>query len=144
MLTLETASLIAQATLREGGERGLAPLCAVVLDTGGHDLVVMRSEHAASYRVAIARAKAAGCIGMGMGGREIARRAQAAPAFYASLPAIVSGGILPVPGGILIRGADGAVTGAVGVSGDTADNDEAAALAGVSAAGFAADTGAEP
>ena len=31
--------------------------------------------------------------------------------------------------------------GAVGISGDTSDNDEAAALAGISAAGLVAETG---
>jgi len=55
---------------------------------------------------------------------------------------IVGGSLVPVPGGVLIRGADGTITGAVGISGDTSDNDEAAALAGIAAAGLKADPGA--
>jgi uncharacterized protein GlcG (DUF336 family) len=48
---------------------------------------------------------------------------------------------VPVPGGVLIRDKAGALMGAVGVSGDTSDNDEAAAVAGIEAAGFVAETG---
>jgi uncharacterized protein GlcG (DUF336 family) len=51
-------------------------------------------------------------------------------------------GLLPVPGGVLVRDAAGELLGAVGVTGDTADNDEICALAGIAAAGLTADTGA--
>ena len=46
-----------------------------------------------------------------------------------------------MPGGALIRDASGGVIGAVGVSGDTSDNDELAGVAGVKAAGLTADVG---
>ena len=42
---------------------------------------------------------------------------------------------------VLIRDGDRLV-GAVGVSGDTSDNDEICAMAGIQAAGFTAETGA--
>jgi uncharacterized protein GlcG (DUF336 family) len=47
--------------------------------------------------------------------------------------------LIPVPGGVLVRDDNGAVMGAVGVSGDTSDKDEAAAIAGIMAAGLRAD-----
>ena len=51
-------------------------------------------------------------------------------------------GILAVVGGgVLIRDENKKIVGAVGVSGDTSDNDEAAAAAGIKAAGFVADGG---
>ena len=50
-------------------------------------------------------------------------------------------GIIPVPGGVLIKSTEGQIMGAVGVSGDTSDNDELAALAGIQAAGFVGDGG---
>jgi uncharacterized protein GlcG (DUF336 family) len=81
---------------------------------------------------------------MGFGGREIARRAQIVPAFFDALATIFPQGILPVPGGVLIRDAAGALVGAVGISGDTSDNDEVCAVAGILAAGLKADTGAAP
>jgi uncharacterized protein GlcG (DUF336 family) len=141
-LTLEQASMIVDGALAEGKHQGFQPLCVVVLDAGGHALALKRDEHASISRPEIATAKAAGCLGMGFGGREIAKRAQAAPNFIAALNTIFPKGILPVPGGVLIRDASGALLGAVGISGDTSDNDEACAIAGIVAANLQADTGA--
>lgn len=140
-LTLEHASSIADAALAAATGHGFAPLAIVILDAGGHDLVVKRSEAASFYRTEIARTKAVGCLGMGMGGRDLAKRAKAVPGFYAALATVTSGGLLPMPGGVLIRDNSGAIVGAVGVSGDTGDNDEIAAIAGIEAAGLSADPG---
>jgi uncharacterized protein GlcG (DUF336 family) len=137
MLTLAQGNTIASAAVEAGVAHGFAPLCCVVLDAGGAILVVHRSEQAAPYRVEIARAKAAGCIGMGLGGRSIATRAAKVPAFYAAVNALVP--LVPVPGGVLVRSATGELMGAVGISGDTADNDELCALAGIAAAGLVAE-----
>jgi uncharacterized protein GlcG (DUF336 family) len=63
------------------------------------------------------------------------------PNFFAGVAHLVDGGILPVGGGVLIRDANNAIIGAVGISGDTSDNDEAAAVAGIKAAGHTADGG---
>ena len=142
MLTLAQASAIVDAALAEGRERGFAPLCAVVLDSGGHALALKRDERASIGRPEIATAKAAGCLGMGFGGRELAKRAQAVPDFFAALGAVFPKGIVPVAGGVLIRDADGVLLGAIGVSGDTSDNDEICAVAGIEAVCLVADTGA--
>lgn len=141
MLTLQLSSTIVDAALAAATEKGFAPLAVVVLDVGGHDLVVKRSEASSFYRTEIARTKAFGCLGMGMGGRDLAKRARGVPAFYAALATVTSGGLLPMPGGVLIRDASGTIIGAVGISGDTGDNDESAALAGIAAAGLIADPG---
>ena len=141
-LSLALANMIATTAHGHAEAKGLQPLCIVVLDASGHVLAVQRDERASIYRLEIATAKAQGCIGMAMGGRELAKRASAMPALYATFNHVTHGGIIPVPGGVLIRDAKGAIIGAVGVSGDTADNDEAAALAGIASAGLMADTGA--
>lgn len=142
MLTLEQANAIASAAMASGRAREFAPLCVVVLDSGGHALALQRNERASISRPEIATAKAAGCLGMGFGGRELARRAQAVPGFFAALAGVFPKGIVPVAGGVLIRDGSGALLGAVGVSGDTSDNDEICAVAGIEAAGLVADTGA--
>lgn len=142
MMTLEQANIIANAALAAGRERGFAPLCVTVLDQGGHALALQRDERASISRPQIATAKAAGCLGMGFGGRELAKRAQAVPMFFTALAGIFPDGIVPVPGGVLIRNHDGTLIGAVGISGDTSDNDEVCAIAGITAAGLVADTGA--
>jgi uncharacterized protein GlcG (DUF336 family) len=143
-LTLEHADRIADVALALGGDRGFAPLCVVVLDAGGHALVVKRDERASIARVEIATAKAYGCLAMGFGGRELARRSDAVPKFFTALAAILPKGIVPVPGGVLVRDADGTLVGAVGISGDTSENDEICAVAGIAAAELIADTGDAP
>jgi uncharacterized protein GlcG (DUF336 family) len=140
-LALETASAMVDAALAEGTRRNFQPLCVVVLDKGGHALALKRMERASISRPQIATAKAAGCLGMGFGGREIARRAQSAPAFFDALSSIFPQGIVPVPGGVLIRDEAGLLLGAIGISGDTSDNDEICAVAGIEATGLVADTG---
>jgi len=142
-MQLEQATTIVDAALAEGRRRKLSPLCVVVLDAGGHAVALKREDHCSISRPQLATAKAAGCLGMGFGGRELARRAQATPGFYASLAAVFPQGIVTVPGGVLIRDASGAILGAVGVTGDTSDNDELCALAGIAAAGLVSDTGAQ-
>jgi uncharacterized protein GlcG (DUF336 family) len=143
-LTLDQAALIVDKTLAHGLSQAFKPLCVVVLDAGGHVLALKRDERASIMRPQIAISKASGCLGMGFGGRELARRAQAAPGFFAALASVFPQGITPVPGGVLIRDPSGALLGAVGVTGDLSENDEACAVAGIQAAGLTADTGAAP
>jgi uncharacterized protein GlcG (DUF336 family) len=142
MLTLAQATMLASAAHAAAESCDVAPLCVVVVNQAGHIVIVANDERTSPYRYDIALAKAKGCIGMGFGGREIARRAAAMPAFYAAVNSVSSGGLVPVAGGVLIRDAQGALLGAVGISGDTADNDERCAIAGIQAAGLFADTGA--
>jgi len=142
MLTLNQASIIVDRALEEGRGRGFNPLCVVVLDAGGHMMALKRDERASIYRPEIATGKAAGCLGMGFGGRELAKRAQAMPAFFTAIASAFPKGIVPVPGGVLIRDGEGRIVGAVGVTGDLSENDELAAVAGIEAAGLVADTGA--
>jgi uncharacterized protein GlcG (DUF336 family) len=140
-LTLNQADRIADDTLAKGRELGLAPLTVAVLDAGGHVVVLKRADGSSILRPELATAKAWGALGMGFGGRELARRAERMPGFFAALNAISEGRMAPVAGSALLRDAQGRVAGAVGVSGDTSDNDEAALLEAVRSAGFTPDTG---
>lgn len=140
-LTFAIAAQIASATLEAARELGLKPMAAAVLDSSGHPLATLRDEHASFLRPQIATGKARGCVGMGFGGRELARRAQAMPAFFDAINSLTAGEVIPVAGGVLIRSASGELLGAIGVSGDTSDNDERCALLGIAAVGLQADTG---
>lgn len=142
-LTLDTSNRIADETLTKGREIDCAPLTVAVLDAGGHLVVLKREDRSGIIRPQIAIGKAWGVLGMGFGGRELARRAGQAPMFFNALSDLSEGKMIPVPGGVLIR-SDGQVVGAVGVSGDTSERDEEAAVAGVTAAGLEADTGEGP
>ena len=141
-LTLDQALTIARETLAEGDRKGFLPLSVAVLDAAGQPLAILRDERTSLNRADIAIGKAAGCLALGFGGRELAKRAAAMPAFIGAVGQIFPKGIVPVPGGVLIRSEDGELLGAVGVSGDTSDNDEICALAGIAAVALKADTGA--
>lgn len=141
-VSLEQSLAIAATTLAAGRRRALQPLTVAVLDPGGHLVVLERDDGSGILRPQIAVGKAWGALGMGFGTRELAARAGTAPSFVAALSAVSDGRIVPVPGGVLIRSSpDGPVIGAVGVTGDTSDNDEACAVEGVQAAGLTPDGG---
>ena len=143
-LTLQQASAIVESALKKARESSCAPLAVAVLDDGGHLKTFAREDGAGIIRPQIAFGKAWGALGMGMGSRAFARRLTDNPQqqpFFAALAAMSDGRVVPVPGGVLIR--DGsAIIGAVGISGDTSDKDEACAVAGIEAAKPTADTGA--
>ena len=139
-LSLSQASTIADAGLAEARKRKLKPMTIIVLDAGGCELVLKREEAATFLRPKIARAKASGVLGMGRGGRELKKTADSNPIFFSMLTELTGGNVSPVLGGVLIR-ADGEILGSVGVTGDTADNDELCAIAGIEAAGLVADAG---
>lgn len=140
-LNLAQASTIVDAALAEARRQSFSPLAVAVLDAGAHLIALKREDEASLMRPQIAIAKASGALGMGYGSRELAKRANAAPVFYSALFAISGGAMAPSPGGVLIRDADGQVIGAIGISGDTGDADEACAFAGVVAAGLTPDPG---
>ncbi len=140
-LTLHQASIIVDKALERGRERGFKPLTVAVLDAGGHLVAFKREDNSGILRFEIAFAKAYGSLGMGFGSREFLERSKINPVFVGALTVLSQGRIAPVPGGVLIKNAAGAVVGAVGVSGDTSDRDEECALAGISAAGLAAQIG---
>jgi uncharacterized protein GlcG (DUF336 family) len=141
MLTLAHASVIVDKALEKGRELGFKPLTVVVLDAGGHLKAMKREDGSSLLRPEIAGGKAWGALGMGFGGRELARRAAANPVFIQALSVASGGRVVPVPGGVLIRDAAGEIAGAVGISGDTSENDEACAAYGIVCAGLVADTG---
>ena len=141
-LKLAQASALIAAALAEGRRRGLAPLAACVLDAGGHVVAFQREDGAGFLRFDIAYGKAWGALGMGFGTRELAERAAKFPTFVAALAATSQGRAVPSPGGVIILDGAGGVLGAVGISGDAGDQDEACALSGIAAIGLVARPGA--
>lgn len=137
MITLDQAKVMIDVARKTGREMGLKPLSIVVLDAGGHLLAFEREDGASPGRFEIARGKAYGAVMLGMPGSEQMARAEGQAYFMAAVNGAFGGKVVPVPGGVLVMQGD-AVVGAVGVTGDTSDNDAAAAVAGIEAAGFAA------
>ena len=140
-LTLEQAQTIIITALRHGTERKFQPLAVAVLDERGVPKAFAAQDGTSLRRYEIASGKAHGALSFGIGSRSLAKRATTTPHFIAAVTHAVGGLLVPVPGGVLIRAADAEILGAVGISGDTSDNDEAAAIAGIAAAGLSADPG---
>ena len=140
-LTLATCRIIADTALATGREKGMKPLGIVIVDARGSVRLTLVEDGNAIMRPDIAHGKAFGCVAVGVGGRTLERMTKERPHFIGALGGLSRDRLTPVPGGVLIRNADGVLLGAVGVSGDTSDNDEVCALAGIAAAGLKADTG---
>ncbi|MFL4470791.1 heme-binding protein [Tateyamaria armeniaca] len=138
-ISLDQARTMIAATLETGREMGLKPLSVVVLDAGGHVQAFEREDGAAPGRFAIAHGKAYGSIMLGMAGSAQMARAEAQAYFMGAVNGVFGGQVVPVPGGVLIRDGSGSVIGALGVTGDTSDNDAVAAQAGVEAVGLVAE-----
>lgn len=135
-ITLDQAQTIVAAALKEGRALGLKPLSVAVLDAGGHLVAFAREDNSSNLRPQIATAKASGALALGVSSRAIGEMAIERPTFINAAAGLNPAGIVPAAGGVLIRDGAGAVIGAVGVTGDTSDNDEKAAMAGIEAAGL--------
>lgn len=137
-VSLEQARRIVDGATAKGRELGLKPLSVAVLDAGGHLVAFERADGASTLRPQIAMGKAGGSLALGVSSRQIGAMAAERPTFVGSLTALAPHGLIPAAGGVLLVDADGRTIGAVGVTGDTSDNDELCALAGIDAAGLAA------
>jgi len=131
---LETAKSITAGVRAAGRDHGLKPLTVVVLDAGGHVVSAEREDGSSNSRFEIAFGKAYGALALGMGSRSLMARAEQQAYFIAAAAAAIGGKLVPVPGGVLVKDDSGSVVGCVGVSGDTSDNDELAAIAGITSA----------
>ena len=140
-LTLAAAQTIITTALAKAHAEQMKPLGIVVLDARGALKAVAIEDGSSLGREHIAKGKAAGAVAMGMGSRAIMRMAAERPQFIAAATHAIGGSMIPVPGGVLIRSQAGELLGAVGVSGDTSDNDEKVALLGIEAAGLKGDAG---
>jgi uncharacterized protein GlcG (DUF336 family) len=141
-LTLETAQIILSSTLKAGRSKGFKPLSVVIYDARGALKAAASEDGTSLKRTEIAMGKAHGALALGVGSRALHKMATERPYFIAGVTHAVGGLMVPVPGGVLIKDAQGHILGAVGVSGDTSDNDEIAAAAGIEAAGLTFDAGA--
>lgn len=140
-VTLETAVQIAQTALAHARSKSMEPLAVAVLDPRGTLKAYLAEDGTSLLRLDIAFGKAWGTLGMGFGGREMTRRSAKVPVFINALQTMSDGKVVPVPGGVLIRNAAGAIVGAVGISGETSDNDEVCAIAAIESVKLIADTG---
>lgn len=138
-ISLSEARTIIRKALEKGREMGLKPLSVVVLDAGGHVQAFEREDGASPGRFAVAQAKAYGSVMLGIAGTAQMARAEQQAYFIGAANGVFGGQLMPVPGGVLVRDKSGEVIAAVGVTGDSSENDAAAAAAGIEAVGLTAE-----
>lgn len=138
-LTLAQANQVIEAALSTARKMDLPPVAVAVLDAGGHLKSLQREDGVSFIRVQVCQAKAWGALGLGEDSRDISTRyadnAQQ-QGFVNALNAMTNGGLIPLPGGVLIRNTTGQIVGAVGISGAISDDDETCAKAGIEAIGM--------
>ena len=140
-LTLEIARQLVDEVLTRSKELDLKPIAIAVLDDRGCLRAFAAQDGTSLLRGEVARGKAFGALALGLGSRAIFERAQKQPYFVNAVNTLAQGAIVPVPGGVLVRDGDGKVLGAIGISGDSSENDEACAIAAITAVGLDADAG---
>ncbi len=140
-ISLSTAETITSAAFAKAAEMGLKPLTVVVLDAGGHTVLLKRQDGSSNLRPEIATGKANGALAVGTGTRWLKANAETRPHFVNALNGVAGGNIIPVPGGVLVKNDAGVTLGAVGITGDTSENDETCAVAGIETVGLIPDCG---
>ena len=138
-ITLNQADVLIAGCFEKCREMKLAPLTISVLDAGGHLVALKRQDGSSLLRPQIAQGKAWGALGMGVSTRTIGDRFRVNEHFFTAIAVMSEGKLLASPGGLIIRNKNGEIIGAVGVSGDTGENDEICAIAGILAADLSYD-----
>jgi uncharacterized protein GlcG (DUF336 family) len=141
-LTLKQANTIIEKGLARAREMKIKPLAIIVLDEAGHIVSAQREDNASMFRMDVAKGKAWAAVAMGASSKALAKRAKDNPNFFITLAATAEGRFLPQTGAALIKDKDGTIIGAAGASGGTGEEDEAACVAGIEAAGLTADASA--
>ena len=140
-VTLEKANLMIQNAISKAREIKINPIIVVLLDHRGAIKACLGEDGISSLRFKIAHGKANGAFQMGMGSRALFNRAEQQAYFINAVNALTDGALVAVPGGVLIRDKNNNIVGALGISGDTSDNDEIAAIAGIESVGYISDIG---
>ena len=132
-ITLEQANHMIDAALDHAAQNNMKPLVVCVYDAKGVLKSYQAQDGTSNGRFQIAGGKARGALAVGMGSRWLNDQAESRPHFLAGVNTVIEGGVVAVPGGVLARDKDGEIVACVGISGDTSDNDEACAIAGIEA-----------
>lgn len=140
-MNMDSARRLVDASLAKANALGLKPLAVAVFDVRGCLKAFVAQDGTSLLRGEVAQGKAYGALALGVGSRAIFKRAQEQAYFVSAVNSLAQGKVIPVPGGVLIRDSAGALVGAVGISGDTSDNDELCCIAGIEAIGLHADPG---
>ncbi len=141
-IDLDSANRIIETAMQHARELNHMPLTFCVLNRGGQLVSAQRDDNSSIFRFEIAFGKAWACLGLAHSTHFMEKvMANNRPHFLDSLAATSGGRFVPALGGILIRDSAGAIIGALGITGDTGENDEMVGVEAIRACGFQPDLG---
>src|SRR5271157_5293292 len=138
-ITLDQADRLLDAILARAGALDCRPISVIVVEPGCKVKAFKKEDGSSMIRFEMAYGKAYAALAMGRSSKLVKERAQEKPIFMRYLLSASGEQIFPEGGGLQIRAADGAVIGAVGVTGDTEERDEELAAYGIRAVGLKTD-----
>ena len=138
-ISLDLANRIIEAVLRRAAEIDCRPISVIVVEPGCKVKAFQKEDGSSMVRFEMAFGKAYAALALGRSSKLVRIRAEERPIFMRYLLSATGEQIFPEGGGLQIRGLDGEVIGAVGVTGDTEDRDEELAAHGIRAIGLKTD-----
>jgi uncharacterized protein GlcG (DUF336 family) len=133
MMTLELAKMAADACEAYQAENELPKLNIAIVDRGADLVLFRRQDDAFLGSGKIAMDKATSSVNIPVPTRVIGDIVYGKDGQPAPVPGLVHSDVVAFAGGLPIRNAAGALVGAIGISGATADQDEDCAKAAVEA-----------
>ena len=129
-ITLEQAEKLSEAAKSKAKEIGV-PMNIAIVDEGANLVSFHRMDNAwlGSIDISIKKAKTARFFDMNSG--EIGKLSQPGQPLFGIEHS--NGGLITFPGGVVLKGADDKIIGAIGVSGGTVEQDHEVASAGLAA-----------
>ena len=134
MISLEQSNRIIEAIFSRGRELSCRPLSVIIVEPGAKVKAFQKEDGSAMMRFEMALGKAFAALALGRSSSLVRSRTEERPLFMSYLMNASEGRIFAEGGGMLIRDERGEVIGAVGVTGDTQEQDEALAAHGIRAA----------
>lgn len=138
-ITLAQAEKIIDAAIARARELKCRPISVVVVEPGAIVKAFKKEDGSAMMRFEMAMGKAYASLALGRSSSLVRMRTEERPLFMDFLFKASEDKIFAEGGGRLIRAADGELLGAVGVTGDKEEQDEALAAHGIHAAGLKTD-----
>ncbi|MEE8334712.1 MAG: heme-binding protein [Alphaproteobacteria bacterium] len=139
IITLAQSEAIIDAIFERGRSLDLRPLSVVVVEPGCKVKAFKKEDGSAMMRFEMAFGKAYASLALGRSSGLVRERAEQRPMFMDFMLKASDDQIFCEGGGMLVRDADGELIGAIGVTGDTQEQDEELAAHGIRTAGLKTD-----